>query len=126
MGGHVGGRTAITYMAARRFAFGRLFLRTLAMVAESDAGPGNLRTREGMAPAEKNSKLRGKQPELPEPAECSHPPSIRKGVGTPGRPGHRVQRRDAPASITSSTGQRLPGREITHRSWMPRSAQNHF
>ncbi|WP_308250223.1 recombinase family protein [Sphaerisporangium fuscum] len=51
--------------------FGRLFLQTLAMVAEFEANLGNLRTREGMAPAMKNGKLKGKQPELPEPARCS-------------------------------------------------------
>ncbi|TDD21097.1 resolvase [Actinomadura sp. KC06] len=48
--------------------FGRLFLQTLAMVAEFEA---NLRTREGMALAKKNGKLKGKQPKLPAPARRS-------------------------------------------------------
>ncbi|MEV5897345.1 recombinase family protein [Nonomuraea fuscirosea] len=51
--------------------FGRLFLQTLAMVAEFEAGLGHLRTREGMALAKKNGKLKGKQPKLPEPARRS-------------------------------------------------------
>ncbi|MEV0666235.1 recombinase family protein [Actinomadura luteofluorescens] len=51
--------------------FGRLFLQTLAMVAEFEANLGHLRTREGMALAKKNGKLKGKQPKLPEPARRS-------------------------------------------------------
>ncbi|MFK4042543.1 recombinase family protein [Nonomuraea wenchangensis] len=51
--------------------FGRLFLQTLAMVAEFEANLGHMRTREGMALAKKNSKLKGKQPKLPEPARRS-------------------------------------------------------
>ncbi|WP_131736103.1 recombinase family protein [Actinomadura roseirufa] len=51
--------------------FGRLFLQTLATVAEFEANLGHLRTREGMALAKKNSKLKGKQPKLPEPARQS-------------------------------------------------------
>ncbi|MFB4268448.1 recombinase family protein [Nonomuraea sp. GTA35] len=51
--------------------FGRLFLQTLAMVAEYEANLGHLRTREGMAQAKKNGKLKGKQPKLPEPARRS-------------------------------------------------------
>ncbi|MET7338454.1 recombinase family protein [Nonomuraea sp. NPDC005650] len=50
--------------------FGRLFLQTLAMVAEFEANLGHLRTREGMALAKKNGKLKGKQPKLPEPADA--------------------------------------------------------
>ncbi|WP_245765799.1 recombinase family protein [Nonomuraea jiangxiensis] len=50
---------------------GRLFLQTLAMVAEFEANLGHLRTREGMALAKKNGKLKGKQPKLPEPARRS-------------------------------------------------------
>jgi hypothetical protein len=46
---------------------GRLFLQTLAMVAEFEANIGHQRTREGMALAKKNGKLKGKQPKLPEP-----------------------------------------------------------
>ncbi|MEU4549392.1 recombinase family protein [Nonomuraea dietziae] len=46
----------------------RLFLQTLAMVAEFEANLGHLRTREGMALAKKNGKLKGKQPKVPEPA----------------------------------------------------------
>jgi DNA invertase Pin-like site-specific DNA recombinase len=45
--------------------FGRLFLQTLAMVAEFEANLGYLRTREGMAKARQQGKLRGKQPALP-------------------------------------------------------------
>ncbi|MGW4968109.1 recombinase family protein [Nonomuraea sp. NPDC004186] len=51
--------------------FGRLFLQTLAMVAEFEANIGHQRTREGMALAKKNGKLKGKQPKLPEPARRS-------------------------------------------------------
>ncbi|MER5326311.1 recombinase family protein [Streptosporangium roseum] len=51
--------------------FGRLFLQTLAMVAEFEANIGHRRTREGMALAKKNGKLKGKQPKLPEPARRS-------------------------------------------------------
>jgi DNA invertase Pin-like site-specific DNA recombinase len=51
--------------------FGRLFLQTLAMVAEFEANLGHLRTREGMALARRNGKLKGKQPKLPEPARRS-------------------------------------------------------
>ncbi|MFF4625845.1 recombinase family protein [Nonomuraea jabiensis] len=50
--------------------FGRLFLQTLAMVAESEATLGHMRSREGMAPAKKG-KLKSKQPKLPEPARRS-------------------------------------------------------
>ena len=45
--------------------FGRLFLQTLAMVAEVEPNLGHLRTREGMAKARRQGKLRGKQPKLP-------------------------------------------------------------
>ncbi|WP_405086632.1 recombinase family protein [Microbispora sp. NBC_01389] len=51
--------------------FGRLFLQTLAMVAEFEANIGHQRTREGMALAKKNGKLKGKQPKLPAPARRS-------------------------------------------------------
>ncbi len=51
--------------------FGRLFLQTLAMVAEFEANLGHMRTREGMALAKKNGKLKGKQPKLPAPARRS-------------------------------------------------------
>jgi DNA invertase Pin-like site-specific DNA recombinase len=51
--------------------FGRLFLQTLAMVAEFEANIGHQRTREGMALAKRNGKLKGKQPKLPEPARRS-------------------------------------------------------
>jgi hypothetical protein len=40
--------------------FGRPFLQTLAMVAEFEANRGHLRTREGMAPAKRQGKLKGK------------------------------------------------------------------
>lgn len=45
--------------------FGRLFLQTLAIVAEFEANRTHLRTREGMARARRQGKLRGKQPKLP-------------------------------------------------------------
>ena len=45
--------------------FGRLFLQTLAMVAEFETNLSHLRTREGMAKARRQGKLRGKQPKLP-------------------------------------------------------------
>ncbi|MER6177875.1 recombinase family protein [Streptosporangium sp. NPDC001681] len=51
--------------------FGRLFLQTLAMVAEFEANIGHQRTREGMALAKRNGELKGKQPKLPEPARRS-------------------------------------------------------
>lgn len=51
--------------------FGRLFLQTLAMVAEFEANIGHQRTREGMALAKKNGKLKGKQPKLPATARGS-------------------------------------------------------
>jgi DNA invertase Pin-like site-specific DNA recombinase len=51
--------------------FGRLFLQTLAMVAEFEANLNHLRTREGMAIARRKGKLRGKQPKLPESAQRS-------------------------------------------------------
>jgi DNA invertase Pin-like site-specific DNA recombinase len=38
--------------------FGRLFLQILAMVAEFEANIGHLRTREGMAKARRQGKLR--------------------------------------------------------------------
>jgi DNA invertase Pin-like site-specific DNA recombinase len=41
------------------------------MVAEPEANLGHLRTREGMALAKKNGKLKGKQPKLPEQARRS-------------------------------------------------------
>lgn len=41
------------------------------MVAEFEANLGHLRTREGMALAKKNGKLKGKHPKLPEPARHS-------------------------------------------------------
>jgi DNA invertase Pin-like site-specific DNA recombinase len=49
--------------------FGRLFLQTLAMIAEFEANLNHLRTREGMAIAKRNGKLRGKQPKLPPAAQ---------------------------------------------------------
>jgi len=51
--------------------FGRLFLQTLAMVAEFEANLIRLRTREGMAVAKRKGKLRGKQPKLAESAQRS-------------------------------------------------------
>ncbi|MBB5085245.1 recombinase family protein [Nonomuraea endophytica] len=51
--------------------FGRLFLQTLAMVAEFEANIGHQRTRESMALAKENGKLKGKQPKPPAPARRS-------------------------------------------------------
>jgi DNA invertase Pin-like site-specific DNA recombinase len=51
--------------------FGRLFLQTLAIVAEFEANLNHLRTREGMARAKRQGKLRGKQPKLPPTAARS-------------------------------------------------------
>ena len=51
--------------------FGRLFLQTLAMIAEFEANLIRLRTREGMAVAKRKGELRGKQPKLPESAQRS-------------------------------------------------------
>jgi DNA invertase Pin-like site-specific DNA recombinase len=55
----------------RNDPFGRLFLQTLAMVAEFEANLNHLRIREGMAIAKRKGKLRGKQPKLPESAQRS-------------------------------------------------------
>lgn len=41
------------------------------MIAEFEANLNHLRTREGMAIAKRNGKLRGKQPKLPESAQRS-------------------------------------------------------
>jgi DNA invertase Pin-like site-specific DNA recombinase len=48
--------------------FGKLFLQTLAMVAEFEANLGHIRTREGMAKARAKGRLKGKKPKLPLPA----------------------------------------------------------
>jgi len=53
--------------------FGRLFLQTLAMVAEFEANLSHLRTREGMATPRRQGKLRGKQPKLPPSAARTIP-----------------------------------------------------
>ncbi|WP_067694387.1 recombinase family protein [Nocardia jejuensis] len=45
--------------------FGKLFLQTLAMVAEFEANLNHLRTREGMAWVHANGRLKGKQPKPP-------------------------------------------------------------
>ncbi|MGK8464850.1 recombinase family protein [Nocardia cyriacigeorgica] len=45
--------------------FGKLFLQTLAMVAEFEANLNHLRTREGMATARAKGRLKGKRPKLP-------------------------------------------------------------
>jgi DNA invertase Pin-like site-specific DNA recombinase len=45
--------------------FGKLFLQTLAMVAEFEANLNHLRTCEGMAKARAKGRLKGKQPKLP-------------------------------------------------------------
>ncbi|MFD1537921.1 recombinase family protein [Nonomuraea guangzhouensis] len=75
--------------------FGRLFLQTLAMVAEFEANLRHMRTREGMALAKKNGKLKDKQPQLPEPARLHpsaeldvalHPRSFSAPTAVPGFP----------------------------------------
>lgn len=45
--------------------FGKLYLQTLAMVADFEANLSHLRTREGMAKARAKGRLQGKQPKLP-------------------------------------------------------------
>ncbi|MFR9774349.1 recombinase family protein [Nocardia sp. SC052] len=45
--------------------FGKLFLQTLAMVAEFEATLNHLRTREGMAKARAKGRFTGKQPKPP-------------------------------------------------------------
>ena len=73
--------------------FGRLFLQTLAMVAEFEANIGHLRTREGMAKARRQGKLRGKQPKLPPLSSAHHPPPLRRRRGVPRRSRRGIQRR---------------------------------
>jgi DNA invertase Pin-like site-specific DNA recombinase len=71
------GRSVLFGLAASVYdwddPFGRLFLQTLAMVAEFEANLNHLRTREGMAIAKGKGKgkLRGKQPKLPESVQRS-------------------------------------------------------
>jgi DNA invertase Pin-like site-specific DNA recombinase len=79
--------------------FSRLFLQTLAMVAEFEANLGHLRTREGMALAKKNGKLKGKQPKLPESAQRS----IRRRYAT------------GEVSIADLAGEYSVGRSTIHR-----------
>ncbi|SDD24834.1 Resolvase, N terminal domain [Rhodococcus tukisamuensis] len=55
--------------------FGKLFLQTLAMVAEFEANLNHLRTREGMAKARARGQLKGRQPKLSLAAQ-NHPPPI--------------------------------------------------
>lgn len=91
--------------------FGRLFLQTLAMVAEFEANLIRLRTREGMAVAKRKGKLRGKQPSLPESAQRSIRDHYAQGglsladLAEEYRVGrstiHRVLHRD-PAAVTTS------------------------
>jgi DNA invertase Pin-like site-specific DNA recombinase len=73
--------------------FGRLFLQTLAMVAEFEANLGHLRTREGMALAKRQGKLKGKQPKLPESAQRSIRRRYATGEVSIADLGRRVQRR---------------------------------
>jgi DNA invertase Pin-like site-specific DNA recombinase len=49
--------------------FARMFLQVLAVIAEFEANLIRHRTREGMAIAKANGKLRGKKPKLPESAQ---------------------------------------------------------
>ena len=57
-----------------------LFLQTLAMVAEFEANLGHLRTREGMAKAHRQGKLR----EAAGLGGADHPSPLRRGAGIPG------------------------------------------
>jgi DNA invertase Pin-like site-specific DNA recombinase len=87
--------------------FGRLFLQTLAMVAEFEANLNHLRTREGMAIAKRKGKLRGKQPKLPPAAHRS----IRRRYAT-----GDVSLADLAEeySVSRSTIHR-----VIHRLWIP-------
>ncbi|MDP4512006.1 recombinase family protein [Nonomuraea turcica] len=94
--------------------FGRLFLQTLAMVAEFGTNLGHMRTREGMALAKKNGKLRGKQPKLPEPARRSIRRRYAEGEGLwPTWPPSTAS--GAPPSTASPTDQKPPGRAVACR-----------
>jgi DNA invertase Pin-like site-specific DNA recombinase len=65
--------------------FGRLFLQTFAMVAEFEANLNHARTREGMAIAKRNGKLKGKQPQAARVRAAVHPPPLHRRRGVPGR-----------------------------------------
>ncbi|MFI0420760.1 recombinase family protein [Spongiactinospora sp. 9N601] len=89
--------------------FGRLFLQTLAMVAEFEANIGHQRTREGMALAKKNGKLKGKQPKLPAPADDPSVAATPKAKSpSPTSPPNTASA--APPSTASSTAQKTLGR----------------
>jgi DNA invertase Pin-like site-specific DNA recombinase len=79
--------------------FGRLFLQTLAMVAEFETNLGHLRTREGMALARRQGRLKGKQPKLPESAQRS----IRRRYAT------------GEVSLADLAGEYSVGRSTIHR-----------
>lgn len=98
--------------------FNRLFLQTLAMVAEFEANIGHQRTREGMALAKKNGKLKGKQPKLPEPARRS----IRRRYAEARSPSPIWPPSTAsadPPSTASSTGRKSLGRTRDHDPLCP-------
>jgi DNA invertase Pin-like site-specific DNA recombinase len=70
--------------------FGRLFLQTLAMVAEFEANLGHLRTREGMALA----KRQGNSPISPNP---------RSGRSAAATPSAKSPSRSLPPNFQSTT-----------------------
>lgn len=87
-------------------SFGRLFLQTVAMVAEFEAKLKHLRIREGMAVAKRKGKPRGKQPKLPPPARNapSGAATLKVTCRSPTSPRNTASA--APRSIASSTGHR--------------------
>jgi hypothetical protein len=96
------------------------------MVAEFEANLGHLHTREGMALAKKNGKLKGKQPKLPEPARRSIRRRYAEGeVSLPTWPPSTAS--DAPPSTAPSTASstgRPPGR--ADAGARPQSAGDHI
>jgi DNA invertase Pin-like site-specific DNA recombinase len=77
------------------------------MVAEFEANIGHLRTREGMAKARRQGKLRGKQPKLP--------PSAARAI--------RRRYADGEVSLADLAEEYSVGRSTIHRrvitSWSP-------
>jgi DNA invertase Pin-like site-specific DNA recombinase len=81
--------------------FGKLFLQTLAMVAEFEANLNHLRTCEGMAKARAKGRLKGKQPKLPLAA--------RKTIH------HRYHNSDDDVSLADLAEEYSVGRSTIHR-----------
>ncbi|WP_206641605.1 recombinase family protein [Nonomuraea polychroma] len=113
--------------------FGRLFLQTLAMVAEFEANLGHMRTREGHGPGQEERQAQGQTTQAARIRPTFHPPPIRRGRDVPGRPGHRVQRRTLhhpphhPRARNLHVERRIiaPPQAITHRRWASLFAQDH-